>query len=335
MCVVTRARAQPLKRNAAARALKIAKDRMAVYRQTSGAALAACYHRISLRLGLHTSISKSLENAAIRAAEVGANTFQIFSASPRMWRASPPASSAVKLLERARERYDLRPLVIHDNYLINLASCSEPLRLQSTAAFRGEIERALAIGAEYLVAHPGNCKGYSVEQGIYAVSRSLAEAARDLDTTNLTVLLENTAGSGAALGSRFEELGVMRRFAAELTDLKIGFCIDTCHCLASGYDVSSAAGLKQTVAEMDRVLGIDNVRVIHANDSKAPLGSRVDRHQHIGQGYIGEAGFRRILNHPKLRSKAFILETPVDEPGDDVKNMETLKMLCRKSSRSL
>src|SRR3984885_7009959 len=218
----------------------------------------------SLRLGLHTSISKSLENAAIKAAEVGANTFQIFSASPRMWRASPPAPSACQLLRRARERYDLTPLVIHDNYLINLASCSEPLRVQSTAAFRGEIERALAIGAEYLVAHPGNCKGHSVEQGIYAVIRSLAEAAEGLDTKNLMVLLENTAGSGAALGSRFEELGVMRQFAAELTDLKIGFCIDTCHCLASGYDVSSAAGLKHTVAEMDRGLGMEKGRGINA-----------------------------------------------------------------------
>ncbi len=144
------------------------------------------------------------------------------------------------------------------------------------------------------------------------------------------MLLENTAGSGAALGSRFDELGVMRQFAAELTDLQIGFCIDTCHCLASGYDVSSAAGLKQTVAEMERVLGIENVRVIHSNDSKTPLGSHVDRHEHIGQGYIGEDGFRRILNHPKLRGKAFILETPVDEPGDELRNMEMLKKLCRK-----
>jgi deoxyribonuclease-4 len=284
-----------------------------------------------LRLGLHTSISKSLENAALKAAEVGANTLQIFSASPRMWRASPPAPSAVKLLERARERYDLRPLVIHDNYLINMASCSELLRLQSTAAFRGEIERALAIGAEYLVAHPGNCKGHSVEQGIYAVVRSLAEAAQGLDTQKLTVLLENTAGSGAALGSRFEELGAMRQFAAELTDLKIGFCIDTCHCLASGYDVSSAAGFKQTVTEMDRTLGLDNVRVIHANDSKTPLGSHVDRHEHIGAGYIGQAGFGRILTHPRLRTKAFILETPVDEPGDELRNMDMLRKLSRKS----
>ena len=284
-----------------------------------------------MRLGLHTSISKSLEDAAIKAAEVGANTFQIFSASPRMWRASPPSPSAVKLLERARERHDLAPLVIHDNYLINLASCSELLRLQSVAAFRGEIERALAIGAEYLVAHPGNCKGHSVEQGIYAVIRSLAEAAQGLDTKKLMVLLENTAGSGAALGSRFDELGVMRQFAAELTDLKIGFCIDTCHCLASGYDVSSAAGLKRTVAEMDRALGLDNVRVIHANDSKTGLGSHVDRHEHIGKGFIGEDGFRRILTHPKLRTKAFILETPVDEDGDELRNMEALKRLCRKS----
>lgn len=286
-----------------------------------------------MRLGLHTSISKSLENAAIKAAEVGANTFQIFSASPRMWRAAPPAPSAVHLLQRARERYDLLPLIIHDNYLINLASCNEPLRLQSTAAFRGEIERALAIGAEYLVAHPGNCKGHTVEQGIYAVIRSLAEAAQGLDTSKLMVLLENTAGSGAALGSRFEELSVMRQFAAELTGLQIGFCIDTCHCLASGYDVSSAAGLKRTIAEMDRVLGLENVRVIHANDSKTPLGSHVDRHEHIGQGFIGKDGFRRILNHPKLREKAFILETPVDDPGDEIKNMEMLRSLCRRNTR--
>ncbi|HEX5229593.1 MAG TPA: deoxyribonuclease IV [Bryobacteraceae bacterium] len=283
-----------------------------------------------MRLGLHTSISKSLENAALQAAEVGANTFQIFSASPRMWRATPPAPSAVQLLKRARERHDLKPLVIHDNYLINLASCSEPLRLQSVAAFRGEIERALAIGAEYLVAHPGNCKGHTVEQGIYAVIRSLAEAAAGLDTASLTVLLENTAGAGAMLGSRFEELGVMRQFAAELTDLKIGFCIDTCHCLASGYDVSAEAGLEQTVAEIDRLLGIENVPVIHTNDSKGALGSHLDRHAHIGEGFIGEEGFRRILNHPKLRDKAFILEVPFDAPGDEWKNMEMLRKLSAK-----
>jgi len=288
-----------------------------------------------LRIGTHTSIAKSLENAALTAAAIGANTFQIFSASPRMWRASSPAESAVKLLHRARKEHDLYPLVIHDNYLINLASCSPTLRAQSTAAFRGEIERALLIGAEYLVAHPGNCKGHSVEQGIYAVVQSLAEAARGLDHRKLTVLLENTAGSGAALGSHFEELSVMRQFAAELTDLKIGFCLDTCHCLASGYDLSTAAGLKKTIAQIDQLLGFDNIHVIHTNDSKTELNSHVDRHEHIGHGYIGMEGFRRILNHPKLRQKAFILETPIDEEGDDVRNIETLKKLCRKSRTTI
>jgi deoxyribonuclease IV len=285
-----------------------------------------------LRIGLHTSISKSQENAAVLAAQAGANTFQIFSASPRMWRASSPAASEILLLQRARERYDLYPLVIHDNYLINLASCTEALRVQSITTFRGEIERALAIGAEYLVAHPGSCRGYSVEEGIISVVRSLAEAALGLDTSKLTVLLENTAGAGAALGSRFEQLAMMRQSAGEFTDLKIGFCIDTCHCHASGYDVKSAAGVKKTVADLDRILGIDNVRVIHANDSKTPFGSHVDRHEHIGHGYIGEEGFRRLLNHPQLRSKAFILETPNDEEGDESRNIETLKRLCRKSN---
>ncbi len=284
-----------------------------------------------MRIGHHTSISKSLEHAALKAVEIGANTFQIFSASPRMWRASPPAPSEVKLLQRARERYDLRPLVIHDNYLINLASCTEPLRVQSTQAFRGEIERALAIGAEYLVAHPGNSKGHGVEQGIYAIIRSLAEAAYGIDTTGLTVLLENTAGAGAALGSRLEELAIMRQFAADLTDLRIGYCIDTCHLLASRFDISTAAGVQHTVAEIDRILGLDNVPVIHANDSKGALGSHVDRHQHIGRGAIGEDGFRSILTHPKLREKAFICETPVDDEGDERRNIEMLKKLSQKS----
>ena len=288
-----------------------------------------------MRIGVHTSIAKSLEDAALHAAKLGANTFQIFSASPRMWRASARGASEIRLLVRARERHDLYPLVIHDNYLINLASCSESLRAQSTAAFRAEIERALAIGAEYLVTHPGNCRGHSVEQGIYGVIRSLAEAAQGLNTRGLTVLLENTAGAGAALGSRLEELAVMRQFAAEMTDLPIGFCIDTCHCHASGYDLATAAGLRRSIAEIDRLLGLDHVKVLHANDSKTPLGSHVDRHEHIGHGYIGKEGFRRILNHPKLRPKAFILETPYEEEGDDLRNIETLKKLCRKSSTTI
>jgi deoxyribonuclease-4 len=284
------------------------------------------------RLGLHTSIAGSLENAALEALRVGANTFQIFSASPRMWRAAAPDPAQVARFRALREKHDLRPLAIHDNYLINLAAGDESLRRKSVEAFRGEIARALIIGAEYLVAHPGNSGGRPVEEGIIALVRSLVEAARGLNTKGLTVLLENTVGAGASLGSRFEELAAVRQYAAEFSDLEIGYCIDTCHLLAAGFNIATAEGLRSTVAEMDRVLGLGNIPVIHANDSKMPLGSHVDRHANIGRGHIGEEGFRRILNHPKLRARAFILETPHDEPGDDVMNLEALRRLARVKS---
>jgi deoxyribonuclease-4 len=272
-----------------------------------------------------------LEKAALTAARIGATTFQIFSASPRMWRAGVPDPNEVRRLRAAREKHDLHPLVIHDNYLINMASCGEELRAKSVAAFRGEIERALAIGAEYLVAHPGNCKGHTVEMGIYTFCRSLGEATAGLNTAGLKVLIENTAGSGNALGGRFEELAVMRQYAPQFTDLEIGFCVDTCHCLASGYNVATAEGVRETVKLLDSILGLENIPVFHANDSKTPLGSHVDRHEHIGEGYIGKEGFRRILSHPKLRGKAFIAETPHDTEGDDLRNVQALKSLCPKS----
>lgn len=280
-----------------------------------------------MRVGLHTSIAGALEGAALEAASLGANTFQIFSSSPRMWKASVPSAPAIKLLNNAREKHDLHPLVIHDNYLINLASVDPEIRRKSIDAFRGELQRAIAIGAEFLVAHPGNYKGQTIEQGIYKVIEGVAEAAQGLTFGKLVLLLENTAGSGAQLGSKFEELHVMREFAPKLTDLPIGFCLDTCHLLASGFDITTEAGLTETLAEADRLLGLDNIRVIHTNDSKGKLGSHLDRHQNIGEGEIGLEAFRRIVNHPKLHDKPFILETPVDNPGDDRRNLEILKSL--------
>ncbi len=134
-------------------------------------------------------------------------------------------------------------------------------------------------------------------------------------------------GSGCQIGSRFEELRAIRDLAARATDLPLAYCLDTCHLLASGYDVAKPAGLKQTVAEVERVLGLDLVKVIHTNDSKGALNSRLDRHANIGEGHIGEKGFRRILRHPALKTKAFILETPVDEEGDDQRNVDALKRL--------
>jgi deoxyribonuclease-4 len=284
----------------------------------------------SLRIGIHTSRSKSLEDAAITAHKLGANTFQIFSASPRMWRAGVPDPADVKRFRDARARFDLVPLAIHCNYLVNLAVLDPVIRERSVISFRGELDRAAAIGAEYLVLHPGNFKDQSLEQGIAAFASGLAEAAHGFHAPGLTVLLENTVGSGSQIGRKFEELRMIRDLTARETDLPLGYCLDTCHLLASGYDVAKAAGLKETVTAADRVLGLDLVKVIHANDSKGALNSRLDRHANIGEGQIGEAGFRRILTHPALRTKPFILETPVDEDGDDQRNVNTLKRLAVK-----
>ncbi len=282
-----------------------------------------------MRIGIHTSKSGSFERAALKAYELGANTFQIFSTSPRIWRTGTPDPIDIRNLQNAREKYDLHPLVVHDSYLINLASCDPAIRASSIAAFRSELQRSMAIGADYLVMHPGNCKDQPIEQGLMNVIDGLAESARGLSGM-LTILLENTVGAGSQLGSKFEELAVIRQLAAPRLDLAIGYCLDTCHCFASGrYDVSTADGLDETVRAAETILGLDNVPVFHTNDSKGANGSHLDRHANIGEGKIGVEGFRRILNHPKLMMKAFILETPVDEPGDDLKNVNALKSLCR------
>jgi deoxyribonuclease-4 len=264
----------------------------------------------------------------LKAVELGANTFQIFSASPRMWKARPPDPHQVRLLRRARERFDLYPLAIHVNYLINLATLDPVIRAKSIDAFRGELERSAAIGAEYVVLHPGNYRGRSVEEGIASFALALRDAGQGFRSSSLIVLLENTAGSGASIGSRLEELQSIRELALDLTDLQIGYCLDTCHLLAAGYEISSATGLRSAMRDAEQLLGLSNVHLIHANDSKTPLGSRVDRHANIGEGFIGSGGFRRILSHPKLRSKPFILETPVKDQGDDRRNLDTLRQLA-------
>ena len=252
-----------------------------------------------------------------------------------MWRAGVPDPADVKRLRDARVRLDLAPLAIHCNYLLNLATLDPVIRERSIVSFRGELDRAAVIGAEYLVLHPGNYKGQSLEQGIAAFVLGMAEAAHEFRAPELTVLLENTVGSGCQIGRRFEELRMIRDLAARETDLPIAYCLDTCHLLASGYDVAQADGLKQTVSTVDNVLGLDLVKLIHANDSKGALNSHLDRHANIGAGQIGEDGFRRILTHPKLREKPFILETPVDEEGDDQRNVDALKRLSRKQSAKL
>jgi deoxyribonuclease-4 len=287
---------------------------------------------LDLRIGIHTSTAGSLERSAVKAHELGANTFQIFSSSPRMWRAKPPDPAQVRLLKRERDRHDLTPLVVHDSYLINLASADPVIRQKSIEAFAGEIERALVIGAEYLVAHPGNYKNLTREQGLLNVAEGLALSWRAVGDglkrgAKLTILLENTAGARNQIGADFSDLATLRTLAGPYLDIPIGYCLDTCHCYVSGRDISTESGLALFIREADDSLGLDHVPVIHANDAKASLGSHLDRHANIGAGYIGKEGFRRILSHPRLRDKAFILETPVVELDDDLRNVAALKEL--------
>jgi deoxyribonuclease-4 len=245
-----------------------------------------------------------------------------------MWRAGTPDPVQIRRLQETCQHHAIHPLVIHVNYLINLASGDPEIHAKSIQAFRGELDRAAAIGAQYLVLHPGSYRGRSVDEGIVTFVDGLRQAAAGFHSPQLTVLLENTAGAGCHIGSRFEELRDIRRLANEVTSLPIGYCLDTCHLFAAGFDISSPEGLRDTMSTADQVLGMANVHVIHANDSKAPLGSHVDRHAKIGQGLIGQEPFRRLLAHPKLRTKAFISETPVEAQDDDRRNLDTLKSLA-------
>ena len=277
----------------------------------------------SIRIGIHTSIAGDISSSLEIAHGLGANALQIFSSSPRMWnRGGMRIAEAEAARFRARRKeLGLGPLVIHDNYLINLASPNPVLRTRSVQAFHQELVRAIALGADYLVAHPGSGRESTPLAAVAAIAQGLKQAARGLKLGDLKILLENTAGQGTSIGSRFEEL---RAILDSSPDLPLGICIDTAHTFAAGWDLRTAEGLEHTLQALDRTVGLDRVYVVHVNDSKTHVGSRVDRHEHIGKGKIGLESFGRILNHPQLAGRAFILETPIDKLGDDRRNVAAL-----------
>jgi deoxyribonuclease IV len=283
----------------------------------------------SRRIGIHTSTAGGVENAAERAYRLGCNTFQIFSSSPRQWKPYELARPQCAEMSRLREKYDLKPLVIHTNYLVNLAGTTPEFHAKSVAAFRGEVERAVNLCAEYLVLHPGSFKGGSREEGLVRVALAILEAVQEIDLAKagLTVLIENTAGAEYSLGGSFEQVAEVVSHLRRV--IPVAACIDTCHVHVAGYDVNSEEGFKETLKHLDSTIGLKNVPVWHCNDAKAARGSKLDRHQHIGQGTIGLATFERLLNDTRLKHAAFIAETPIDQPGDDRKNVAALKALVR------
>jgi deoxyribonuclease-4 len=259
---------------------------------------------------------------------VGANTLQIFSSSPRMWRASRITPDQASATRAAREELGVGPLVIHTSYLVNLCSQSEEVCGKSVEAFRGEIERALALGAEHLVVHPGSYRGMTRKQGLELAAKSIQNAIDGLpwQQTPFHILIENTAGSEHSLGGSFDQVAELIEHLRPYAP--VAACLDTCHTHVSGYDIVSEAGWIETMAQIERTVGFETVRVWHCNDAKAERGSKLDRHEHIGEGKIGLDSFRRLLREPRFSHAAFIAETPVDAPGDEERNVLTLRGLA-------
>jgi len=280
------------------------------------------------RIGVHLSTAGGSWRAVERAEECGANTFQIFSASPRMWKANPVKPEDAEKMKVARAAQDIGPLCIHASYLINVCAQDEVVRKNSVGAFRGEVERALALGAEFLVLHPGSWRGLTRDEGIALAAASIEEAIAGLawQDANFKILIENTAGAEFSLGGSLEQV------AALVSRLKscapVGVCLDTCHVHVAGYDIVSDAGYEETMKLIESTIGFADVRVWHCNDAKAERGSKLDRHQHIGEGTIGAAAFRRLLRDARWAHCAFIAETPVDDPGDEQRNVSALRTLA-------
>src|SRR6202165_4856248 len=285
----------------------------------------------STRIGIHASIAGSYLNALETARKLGCNALQIFSASPRMWQGGTARIPDVdaQAFRARQEELRLGPLVIHANYLINLASEQRMLQTRSIQAFHDEIVRAVALGADFLVVHPGARGEATMQQAISTIVESVKQASKRAPMGGLRILIENTAGMGTAVGARLEEVG---EILAGLRNLPVGACLDTAHLFAAGYDIKSEGGLASTIGQIESTIGLENVPVFHVNDSKIPLGGHVDRHEHIGKGKIGADAFARILRHPRfgsllpegLAGRAFLLETPIDDPGDDRRNVAML-----------
>lgn len=274
------------------------------------------------RIGFHAPITGGLQSALIVAKDTGCDTVQIFSRNPRGWLAKPLTAESVELFRKTRRQTKVSPVLIHCNYLVNLAAVDAGLLVKSRESFREEVVRALLLGVDYLVVHPGSARGAHEADGIALCAASIKLACKGLKLGRFRILLENTAGQGDCIGHRFEHL---RAIMDACPKLPLGVCFDTAHAFTAGYDIREEDGLAATIESLHRTVGTRNVRAIHFNDSRAPYNSHVDRHWHIGEGHIGREALCRVARHPKLAHAAFILETPYDDPRADLKNLTMLR----------
>lgn len=277
-----------------------------------------------MRLGLHLSITGSVDLVVDRAVERDCNTLQMFSRNPRGWLSRKLGAEEIANFKRKLLESRIEPVFIHTPYLPNLASPKEDIYRKSVEALKGELFRAAVLGVQYVVTHLGSHLGYGKKIGynrvIDAVNTSLAETEN-----RVIVLLENTAGTRNSVGSSFEDIGYI---LARVQDAdRVGVCFDTCHAFATGYDLVSRGAVENTLARFNESIGLDRLKLVHLNDSKGGLGSGIDRHEHIGMGKIGEAGFRNILKSD-LAKRPLILETPVDSRRNDLENLEKVRELA-------
>ena len=277
-----------------------------------------------MRIGLHVSIAGRIDEVIDRAVALGCETIQIFSRNPRTWKTKPLAVQEVKSFRKKRSQHNIYPVLVHIPYLINLASPRERLWKISIALYIEDIKRTDALGAEYFVTHLGAHTGSGEEAGLDRFCQGLSDVIKKARLKTM-ILLETCAGAGTSLGSKFEHLEYILN---NVKSKRVGVCWDTCHLYAAGYDIKSAEGLDQTIKEFEEKVGLRHLKAIHLNDAKKSLGSKADRHEHIGKGMIGKDGIKRILNHPKLKSLPFIMETPKSSPNDDLKNIRITRRLA-------
>ena len=280
-----------------------------------------------MRIGVHVSIAGKIYEALERARALGCNTIQIFSRNPRGWQVQGFDKSDLSKFSELKAKYDIVPIAVHIPYIINLATPDDGLYERSIAAYIEDINRADALGAEYFITHLGSHKGSGEDNGIKRFSKALSLILKKAKPKAM-ILLENTAGSGDSIGYKFEHIKIILDLVGNPKN--VGVCLDTAHAFEAGYDIKTKAGFQKTFNLFDKLIGLNSIKVVHFNDSLSLLGSHVDRHQHLGKGEIGLEALGRIINHPGLKSAAFIMETPKESDKDDKRNIAIARKMCKK-----
>jgi deoxyribonuclease-4 len=289
-----------------------------------------------MRIGAHMSVAGGVSKAVDRAVVHGCEALQIFTKNANQWRGKPLDPAEITLFRQRIEQAGISPVVSHASYLINLATTFPTLREQSIAAFIDELDRAEALGLLGVVIHPGTCTAGTDQEALRLIADAI-RTAFNARRGRTMVLLEHTAGQGRTLGHRFEHLATVIKYLRG--SRRVGVCLDTCHLVASGYDITTEAGYRDTFEQFEGIVGLERLKVFHGNDSKRPCGSRVDRHEHIGQGCIGLEPFRRLLQDPRFSGLPILIETEKTHEAEkrgaivadplDVKNLDTLRRLRR------